>query len=505
MTNARKHKVKLMNTSNIIIGSNIYPCKESPLRDQDFVNQIEDYNYIQQINKMRLLSSYNIQLTQKQEQLLKIEMRCVYAKKDPCWGYIDGQGIRSRCIEGCCPQIMKCNPTYTSEQKRYWTMTDEVVAQYGRPDKQKKYYLVDLISDEEMLRYSSDAKGVEKEYPFIVDSVKESVKPSGRRQVIIGYEETYFGDADNQLSPIWGYVDDSEDAGPIVKSKYGSTTIYKHQKATEQSEIKKKKIDVKKTDQKTVEVPKPKATIELTEEKKKAYEMIVKAKLSEEYKLTEISNELISQISSDAKVTVILANEAELAYVSSMFQQSGINHDVEVVDGNNSVCLWNADTKQIIVSRGTVLISSEFVNIGCSLERESSWKAVSKENKLVELSVTGRDFFNFATDYGDRWGCRNLYGATHITVRSEDLNLSEYILTETKITLMKDKKNYTILSNSNAELLGTTTERLWSALEALKKTNEISEFPRVISGLLLVNSGKGIKIKGIGHMKFDEY
>lgn len=493
-----------MNTSNIIGGSNIYPCKESPLRDQDFVNHIEDYNYIQKINKMRLLSSYNIHLTQKQAQLLKIEMRCVYAKKDPCWGYIDGQGIRSRCIEGRCPQIMKCNPTYTSEQKRYWTMTDEATSQYGRPDKQKKYYLVDLVSDEEMLRYSSDAKGVEKEHPFIVDPIKEPVKPRGRRLVIIGYEETYFGDADNQLSPIWGYVDDSEDTGPVVKSKYGSTTTYKHQKATEQPEIKIKKIDVKKPEQKPVEVLKPKTTFELSEEKKKAYEKNIKEKLFGEYKLTEMSNELISQISSDAKVTVVLANEAELAYVSSMFQQSGISHDVEVVDGNTSVCLWKADTKQIIVS-GTVLISSEFVNIGCSLERESSWKAVSKENKLVELSVTGRDFFNFATDYGDRWGCRNLYGATHIAVRSEDLDLSEDVLTETKITLMKDTKNYIILSTSSAELLGTTTEKLWSALEALKKTNEISEFPRVISGLILVDSGKGVEIKGIGHMKFDEY
>lgn len=493
-----------MNTSNIIGGSNIYPCKESPLRDQDFVNHIEDYNYIQKINKMHLLSSYNIHLTQKQVQLLKIEMRCVYAKKDPCWGYIDGQGIRSRCIEGRCPQIMKCNPTYTSEQKRYWTMTDEATVQYGRPDKQKKYYLVDLVSDEEMLRYSSDAKGVEKEHPFIVDPIKEPAKPQGRRQVIIGYEETYFGDADNQLSPIWGYVDDIEDAGPIVKSKYGSTTTYKYKKATEQPEIKKKKIDVKKPEQKPVEILKPKTIFELSKEKQKAYEKDIKTKLSGEYKLTEMSNELISQISSDTKVTVVLANEAELAYVSSMFQQSGISHDVEVVDGSASVCLWKADTKQIIVS-GTVLISSEFVNIGCSLERESSWKAVSKENKIIELSVTGRDFFNFATDHGDRWGCRNLYGATHIAVRTEDLDLSKDVLTETKIILMKDTKNYIILSTSSAELLGTTTEKLWSALEALKKTDEILEFPRVISGLILADSGKGMEIKGIGHMKFDEY
>lgn len=493
-----------MNTSNIIGGSNIYPCKESPLRDQDFVNHIEDYNYIQKINKMQLLSSYNIHLTQKQAQLLKIEMRCVYAKKDPCWGYIDGQGIRSRCIEGRCPQIMKCNPTYTPEQKKYWTMTAEAAAQYGRPDKQKKYYLVDLVSDEEMLRYSSDAKGVEKEYPFILDPVKEPIKPRGRRLVIIGYEETYFGDADNQLSPIWGYVDDSEDLGPIVKSKFGSTTTYKRQKSTEQSETKKKKTNVKKPEQKPVEVSKPKTILELSEDKRKAYEKAVKEKLSGEYKLTEVNNELIYQISSGDRVTVVLANEAELSYVSSMFQQSGINHDVEVVDGSASICLWKADTNLITVT-GTVLISSEFVNIGCSLKREASWKAVSKGNKLVELSVTGRDFFSFATDHGDRWGCRNLYGATHIAVRTEDLDIYEDILTETKITLMKDTKDYIILSTSSSELIGKTTEKLWSALSALKEIDEISEFPRVISGLVLENSGKGIEIKGIGHMKFDEY
>ena len=493
-----------MNTSNIIGGSNIYPCKESPLRDQNFVNHIEDYNYIQKINKMQLLSSYNIHLTQKQAQLLKIEMRCVYAKKDPCWGYIDGQGIRSRCIEGRCPQIMKCNPTYTSEQKRYWTMTEEATALYGHPDKQKKYYLVDLVSEEEMFRYSSDAKGAEKEHPFIVDPVKEPAKPKGRRMVIIGYENTYFGDADNQLSPIWGYVDDSEDVGPIVKSKYGSTTTYKHQKSTEKTEIKKKKADVKETEQKPVEVPKPKEKIKLSEEKKKAYESAVKEKLSGEYKLTEISNELITQISGDDKTTVILANEAELAYVSSMFQQSGVGHDVEVAGGNASICLWKADTKQITIN-SSVLVSSEFVNVGCDFERETVWKILQNANKLIELSVTGRDFFDFSTANGDRWGCRNLYGATHIAVRTDDLNISENVSDETKITLMKDTKNYIILSTSSAELLGTTTEKLWTALETLKKTDEISEFPRLISGLVLADSGNGIEIKGIGHMKFDEY
>ena len=108
-----------METSNIIGGSNVYPCKGSPLSDQEFVNQIEDYNYIRTINKMQEFRQSSVHLTKKQSQLLEIEMRCVYAKHDPCWGYVNGQGIRSRCIEGRCPRIKTCNPTYTSDQKAY--------------------------------------------------------------------------------------------------------------------------------------------------------------------------------------------------------------------------------------------------------------------------------------------------------------------------------------------------------------------------------------------------
>ena len=92
-----------------------------------------------------------------------------------------------------------------------------------------------------------------------------------------------------------------------------------------------------------------------------------------------------------------------------------------------------------------------------------------------------------------------------MAVRSGDLELTESISGEQKITLMKDAKNYIILSISSAEQVGTTSGTLWSALESLKKTDEISEFPRMITGLILTQTKSGIELKGIGHMKFDEY
>lgn len=42
-------------------------------------------------------------------------------------------------------------------------------------------------------------------------------------------------------------------------------------------------------------------------------------------------------------------------------------------------------------------------------------------------------------------------------------------------------------------------------LDNLKKTGEISDFPKLISGLVLAEIAMDFEIKGIGHMKFDEY
>ena len=94
---------------------------------------------------------------------------------------------------------------------------------------------------------------------------------------------------------------------------------------------------------------------------------------------------------------------------------------------------------------------------------------------------------------------------THIAIRNEDLELSLPVEEELPISLIIGDKNYSILTTKNEEQLGFTTESLWSALDNLKKSGDISEFPELISGLVLTKTVSGFKIKGIGHMKFDEY
>lgn len=499
-----------MEKSNVIGGSNVYPCKSSPLSDQKFVDQIEDYNYIRTIYKMQEFGQSAVHLTKKQMQLLEIEMRCVYAKSDPCWGYINGQGIQSRCIEGTCPRIKKCNPTYTLEQQEYWTMTEEAKVLYGHPDKQKKYYLVDLVSEEEMSRYFSEPKGAGIEFPPIPDLkpvVLKKRKAKDKGLVIIGYEETYFGDADNQLSPIWGYVDDTEKEGELVTHQYGSRKEMIHENTRKVGENSKNKIlksiDIK---PKIKEKVKETVSIVLDEAKKFQYEKAVKDKLAGSYQFTKIIEELIKELSYGKILNIILSNEAEMAYVSSMLLQANIAHEMELCDGKERVCLWKAQSMKVKISSGIIMISSAFIQQGCSLENETVWAWLGNISEINEMVVSGRDFFDFVGKDGQqRWGCRNLYGTTHLAIQSDDMKISASIEEEQAVTLMKDNKNYIILSKKNAEQLGVTTENLWGALESLKTAGEISEFPRLIVGLVLVKTSNSIKIKGIGHMKFDEY
>ena len=82
--------------SNIIGGSNVYPCKGKPVCDQEFVDQVEDYEYIKIIRKKQEIRQTSVRLTEKQSRIMETEMRCYYAEKDPCWGYVNGQGIRCK-------------------------------------------------------------------------------------------------------------------------------------------------------------------------------------------------------------------------------------------------------------------------------------------------------------------------------------------------------------------------------------------------------------------------
>ena len=438
-----------MERSNIIGGSNIFLCNGNPLQDQEFVNHVEDYKCIKEIKKQIDMRQSSVKLTPKQLELLRIEMRCaLLTRPDPCWGYIDDIGVTSRCIKGDCPNISSCNPTYSEAQEEYWTMSEETKKLYGDPKKMKKYYLLDLESDQEMMNYVSDPKGAGMEFPHIYIPKPESESKQDNKQTIIGFERTYFGDADDELSPIYGMPDALSDETLLTSNRYGRYI-------------------------KTVSVS--------------------GSKRDDQILLSEITDTLLKNRSSAKRTTIVLANEAELAYVSWYLTQAGVEHEVEMKFGPSKVDLWKADTKGIVV--GDVLLVSS---------KQAKTKHIFGAGLVYELIIQGRDFFSFKTRYGDRWGCRNMYGATHLVVNATDISILGRVK-ETEIILLKSEKDYRVVTVSDNELIGTTNAPLWDALVKLDLNGEISGFPKEISGLFIVRYGGDFRIKGIGHMKFDAY
>ena len=256
-------------------------------------------------------------------------------------------------------------------------------------------------------------------------------------------------------------------------------------------------------------VDKKKASTKIIESKtvnnKQKYKQILERKMST-YNLTELTEEKLADISADTKINILLDNDAEMAFVSSMFLEAMISHDIEKQNGNSKICLWNVQKQNFVAGTGMVLVSNSFLKKECEITVQSAWDELLKIKEFHELVISGREFFCFECENEiERWGCRNLYGATHIAVQMEDLDVFDKIVCEQKILLVRDVNNYLILSATTAEKLGTTTEKMWQALSRLKEIDEIPEFPKEIKNVVLVPEKEGIEIKGIGHMKFDEY
>lgn len=497
-----------MEKSNITCGSNVYPCKGVPYADQEFVDQLNDYRFIRNVVKKRQTHQTSVSLKRKQGLIYHGEStRCTYAPNDPCIGYVEGQGMKCKCIHKECANIYKCNPDYKPQDSVDWTMCEEEKILYGNPDQLKKYYLVDLVSDEEKNMYKADPEEGGIAYPPLYEEEttenRSTGRPRGRRKQIIGYENVYFGDADNQLSPIWGYVDYDEDGGAMVRSKYGSSTSCVYTKEAKRlSQYRARKENSKKEN--AVNIEKSKEQSEKREEKKQI-ELAVSKRISDTYPLVTLMGHIEKLISENKNVSIILANKAELAYVSGVLTQAGIVHDIED-NKKTRVILRNAQDEIFKTVEGVVIISSTLLEQGWTSKTRDCWEVLSEETSIQEIMVSGRDFFDFDVNGNTkRWGCRNLYGATHIVIEPEDIELHGNCASEEAVKFVLDNGTYSVKTEESGEIIGNTTDYFMEALEKLKRENEILEYPVKITGVQLNGKQKCVKVKGIGHMKFEEY
>lgn len=77
----------------------------------------------------------------------------------------------------------------------------------------------------------------------------------------------------------------------------------------------------------------------LDENKKFQYEKMVKDKTGTSYQLTEMTEELIEELSYEKILNIILSNEAEMAYVSGMLLRLRLPMTWNSVTEEDGLCL----------------------------------------------------------------------------------------------------------------------------------------------------------------------
>ena len=438
--------------SNICVNSNVFFSETDDPRCYDkFVAQVLDYDKLIQIDKRRNVDSRVKKLSEIQMDIIYRGIRCVYSKKDPCWGYDKKIGkSRCDCINGECPKIMSCNPSYTKELSEFWRMSEKDRELYGYPEEQERYYLVDMISDEEMLKYDVYPLNDGLEFDVVKNPVKkESVKTfkkvetkfdpvTGRKMYAIGYRWVITDGASyesDELVPIWGYIDEFKEE-KVIKNK------------------KAKKIRKLEKD-----IVYDNGTIEIESEKLLEVKHKLSGKVTEEYKLTE----LISEVFEDKKIAIILSNPAERGYVESMLISSEIftypitNIELYVASDDFNATLYD----EIWISNNVMKIKTD--SIYETLIR------ISEVKYLVKLNVSEREYFEISCETGEKlWCCRNLYGITHICLSEEYFDIKKELDDGGyKIEIINEDNEFRI--KCKGEVLGNLNDNFNNVLVKLER------------------------------------
>lgn len=474
--------------SNIYVNSNVfYSVKDDPRCYDKFVDQIVDYEKLIQIKNRHNVDARVKELSEKQMAIVHTGIRCIYSKEDPCWGYDKKlKKCRCECINGKCPKIMECNPNYTKKIAEFWKKSEEDRKLYGNPEKQERYYLVDMVSDDEMLKYDVYPQNEGLEYYILKNPIKkEPVKVSekvetmidpatGRKMYAIGYRWVITDSASyesEKLVPIWGYIDDFKEE-KVIKNK-------------------KAKI-IEKLDKKV--------KVSIKSEKVESDEIVeIKNSISDKfngiYKLTELNPEAFA----DKRVAIIVSNPAEKGYVESMLIATGIyispmtNINVFVIqDGYNDVTY-----DEIWLSNNLMKLKIE--------DGYSVLLRLSELDNLFKLNISEREYFEILCNDGNSiWCCRNLYGITHICLNVEYFDIKKELDEGLyKIDVLNEDDKFCL--NCNGELIGNLNEKFKNLLTKLENDDYLPGEIKKIKSISIIVHNKKLRICGIANLQFVRY
>lgn len=504
-----------MEKSNLIAGSNVYIIHtEDPRWDKEFMEQIEELEKLERIKVRREVDRRICEFTPIQEKILAKERRCVYAKKDPCWGLKGKTKVVSACVNGACPYIKECNPRYTKEDAAFWTMKKSDKENYKGMASLPLYYFVDMVSETEMHRYEMNPKydGVEyslmrnpvipettgpryEEYVYIhpLDGKRYKVcngiytdMQTGQRLVVVGYRWVILDNASYE----------SEDQVPIldvVKEVQETVPVKKAKKLEVQEDLGNKPV--------LKDIRGKNAADEDSDYIHKAeYEESVRNQIQDTIKLSVLTEEMLGS----QKIVILVDNQAEKSYVSSNLLGSDVRHGFTEED---KVQVAIVDDYSEIWFENVIFISSKVLETGCKKENVRSWKALAKENLIYELNIPDRDYDRF--EYGDgqqRWCCRNGYGITHICMELSDVEKFEEC--EDGIYLVDIEpvdEQYEIILREDGYPAGTMSKSFIELIHAMIDKDEITGEPDRIKGLAISLENGQMNVLGMGHMRFPEY
>ena len=502
---------EIKSNSNIIAGSNVYHCEtDEPWFETEFMMQVKDPALLKEVEKRHGYDN-RVKIPGLQHTLLQYGKTCIYAKHDPCIGFDERVNkVRIACVNGDCPKIYKCNPLYKPEDTKLWNASVDDINKYGNPQDLQRYYIVDMISEEERLTYDIEPGNFGRDYSAAYHPIIEEVKdyktflPSntryedgtGRKLYLVGYQWKCTDNdyEDRDLVAIWAYEDELKITTP--------PRIHKTEL------IKEKQV---------VETPKVVAPAPVVKEEKKAPEKDVNAELTKAEKKS-IENNLQENISGsislmdiepytyeDSRVVIILDNPAEKAFVSMTLCENDIEHGYMETE---QVLLLCADDVELIPESDVVLISSTFVDNGCFAENADLWKKLSRIPDLQLLQMVDREYFKY-TDEDNRelWCCRNMYGITHVQLTETDIKKHDFDEDGIyKISLVCDTyaKCFKIVDEYSA-FMGETSSDFFYVMRSLENNKELEDDLSSIINISIKIEDGNLQVLGMGYLKFMGY
>lgn len=516
-----------MRNSNIKFVSNVYPCKSEISSDREFISKVNDYYKL--YNFMNSKYSSNVpMLSSMQRKILNEGARCKEALNDPCWGMVETEsGVywKCKCINTKCKRFKDCRDDFDESEISKWKIDSSAIDFYGDSRKQKKYYLVSLLSYKEKNSYFNHPKSNVHRHKLL--------KIEENKRKIIGYEKIRFSDyCDEQYQPIY---EDELEQQDYKSTQYGSISYnistYLNKKYAESGDSDREIIrgykdfqsasksivreddmllsegainnEFKDASTKLKEAIHTKSIddIKLITQEIQEFTHFIDDKL---YKISE--KELLEQVGGN-QVTIVAKNEAIMQYLASIFVKKEIDFSLEV--NEKKIVLVNYENIKVHQFENVLLDKQILDENSNNVEYYNNLQHILENtgNKLAISNMSDKEFILDTRIDSERWFAEGINGLVYTTIMAEDIQMDSYKENNiSEVILEKHTDEYKIaysIKNSDNQVIGKMSEIFISDVRSVIPKD--IQMPDYIEGITLDIRDGNVKVIGLGHLVYNQY